>query len=115
MHEAIEGEPIPGDMDAGNVNKFAKKLSEFAGLKMDGVEEIVKGVTDDRGRRVGEIRVSNRDYLAELEADEAKQAEEQDKVRQAERGERFVRDKLGMQPKERETNEENRRSLRTQF
>ena len=76
LHEAIEGEPIPGDMDAGDVNKFAKKLSEFAGLKMDGVEEIVKGVTDDRGRRVGEICVGNRDYLAELEADKAKQAEE---------------------------------------
>ena len=77
MHEAIEGEPIPGD-----VNKFAKKLSEFAGLKMDGVEEIVKGVTDDRRRRVGEICVGNRDYLAELEADKAKQTEEQDKTRQ---------------------------------
>ena len=49
---------------------------------MDGVEEIVKGVTDDRRRRVGEIRVGNRDYLAELEANEAKQAEEQDKVHQ---------------------------------
>ena len=82
MHEAIEGEPIPGDMDARDVNKFAKKLSEFAGLKMDGVEEIVKGVTDDRRRRVGEICVGNRDYLAELEANEAKQAEEQDKVHQ---------------------------------
>ena len=69
-------------LDVGDVNKFAKKLSEFARLKMDGVEEIVKGVTDDRGRRVGEIRVGNRDYLAELEAHEAKQAEEQDKARQ---------------------------------
>ena len=69
-------------MDAGDVNKFAKKLSEFAGLKMDGVKEIVKGMTDERGRRVGEIRVGNRDYLAELEADKAKQAEEQDKARQ---------------------------------
>ena len=55
MHEAIEGEPIPGNMDAGDVNKFAKKLSEFARLKMDGVEEIVKGVTDDRAKTVGEI------------------------------------------------------------
>ena len=82
LHEAIKGEPIPGDMDAEDVNKFAKKLSEFARLKMDGVEEIVKEVTDDRGRRVGEIRVGNRDYLAEQEADEAKQAEEQDKARQ---------------------------------
>ena len=82
LHEAIEGEPIPGDIDARDVNKFAKKLSEFARLKMDGVEEIVQEVTDDRGRRVGKIRVSNKDYLAELEANEAKQAEEQANVRQ---------------------------------
>ena len=64
----------------GIVNKFAKKLSEFARLKMDGVEEIVQEVAYDRGRRVGKIRVDNKDYLAELEADEAKQAEEQAKV-----------------------------------
>ena len=96
LHKAIKGEPILGNMDAGDVNKFAKKLSEFAGLKMDGVEEIVKGVTDDRGRRVGEIRVGNQDYLAELEADEEKQAEEQDKARQV-----F----LDMEAKEREVRE----------
>ena len=77
LHEAIEGEPIPGDMDARDVNKCAKKLSEFARLKMDGVEEIVQEVGDDRGRRVGKICVGNKDYLAELEADEAKQEEEQ--------------------------------------
>ena len=59
-------------MDARDVNKFAKKLSEFAGLKMDGVKEKIKEVTDDRGRRVGKIRVDNKDYLAELEADKAK-------------------------------------------
>ena len=82
LHEAIKGEPIPGDMDARDVNKFAKKLSEFAGLKMDGVEEVVKEVTDDRGRRVGKIHANNKDYLAELEADEAKEAEEQAKARQ---------------------------------
>ena len=82
MHEAIEGELIPRDMDARDVNKFAKKLSEFAGLKMDGVKEIVQEVTDDRGRRVGKISVDYKDYLAELEADEAKQAEEQAKVHQ---------------------------------
>ena len=102
------------------MNKFAKKLSEFARLEMDGVEKIVKEVTDDRGRRVGEIRVGNRDYLAELEADEAKQAEEQDKVRQVfldmEAEEREVRERQAQEAAERrETNGENRRSLRTQF
>ena len=91
-----KGNQYRGDMDAGNVNKFAKKLSEFARLKMDGVEEIVKGMTDDRGRRVGEIHVGNRDYLAELEANEAKQVEEQDKARQV-----F----LDMEAKEREVHE----------
>ena len=108
LHEAIEGEPIPGDMDAEDVNKFAKKLSEFAGLKMDGVEEIVKEVTDDRGRRVGEIRVDNRDYLAEQEADEAKQAEEQDKARQVlldmEAEEREVRERQAREAAERARN-----------
>ena len=39
-------------------------------------------MTDDRGRRVGKIRVGNRDYLADLEADKAKQAEEQAKAHQ---------------------------------
>ena len=49
------------------------------------------------GRRVGKIRVDNKDYLAELKADEAKQAEEQAKAHQVfqdmEAEERFVRDK----------------------
>ena len=39
LHEAIKGESIPGDMSEEDMNKFAKKLSEFAGLKMDGVQE----------------------------------------------------------------------------
>ena len=108
LHEAIEGEPILGDMDAEDVNKFAKKLSEFAGLKMDGVEEIVKEVTDNRGRRVGEIRVGNRDYLAEQEADKAKQAEEQDKAHQVlldmEAEEREVRERQAREAAKRARN-----------
>ena len=92
-------------MDAGDVNKFAKKLSEFAGLRIDGVEEIVKGVTDDRVRRVGEIRVGNQDYLAELEADEENKQKNRIKCVKyfwtwKPKRERFVRDKLGRQPKE---------------
>ena len=108
MHKAIEGEPIPGDMDAGDVNKFAKKLSEFARLKMDGVEGIVKEETDDRGRRVGKIRVSNKDYLAELEADEAKQVVEQAKACQVFQDmgaeEREVRERQGQEAAERAGN-----------
>ena len=77
MHEAIEGELIPGDMSEEDADKFAKKLSEFAGLKMEGVQEIVKDMAEERGRSVGEIRVGNRDYLVELEADEEKQEAEQ--------------------------------------
>ena len=52
MHEAIEEEPIPGDMGVRDVNKFAKKLSEFAGLQMDGIKEIVQEMANDRGRNV---------------------------------------------------------------
>ena len=108
LHEAIEGEPIPGDMDARDVNKFAKKLSEFARLKMDGVEEIFQEVADDRGRRVGKICVDNKDYLAELEANKAKQAEEQAKVRQVfqdmEAEEREVRERQAQKVTERARN-----------
>ena len=90
------------------MNKFAKKLSEFAGLKMDGVEEIVQEVADDRGRRVGKIRVNNKDYLAELEADEAKQAEEQAKACQVfqdmEAKERGVRERQAQEVAKRARN-----------
>ena len=77
MHKAIEGELIPGDMSEEDGDKFAKKLSEFARLKMEGVQEIVKDMAEERGRSVGEIRVGNRDYLAELETDEEKEEAEQ--------------------------------------
>ena len=82
LHEAIEGELIPGDMSEDNVEKFAKKLSEFAGLKMEGIQQIVKDMAEERGRSVGEICVGNTDYLAELEADKEKQEAEQAKARQ---------------------------------
>ena len=82
LHEAIEGELILGDMSEEDVDKFAKKLSEFAGLKMEGVQEIVKDMAEERGSSVGEIRVGNRDYLAELEANEEKQEAEQARARQ---------------------------------
>ena len=80
MHEAIEGEYIPGDMDKDDVKKFAKKLSEFAGLKMEGVQQIVQDMAEERWRSVGKIRVGNKDYLAKLEADEEKQEKEQAKA-----------------------------------
>ena len=82
LHEEIKGESITRDMSKEDVNRFAKKPSEFAGLKMDGVQEIVQEMTNDRGRSVNKIRVDNKDYLAELEADEEKQEEEQARARQ---------------------------------
>ena len=82
LHEAFEGELILGDMDEDDIQKFAKKLSEFAGLKMEGVQRIVHDMAEERGRSVDEIRVDNRDYLAKLEDDEEKQEEEQAKARQ---------------------------------
>ena len=69
-------------MSKEDVNKFAKKLSEFAGLQMDWLQEIVQEMADDRGRSVGKILVDNKDYLAQLEADEEKQEEEQARVQQ---------------------------------
>ena len=80
LHEAIEGELIPGDMDEDDIQKFAKKLSKFAGLKMEGLQQIVQDMAEERGRSVGKIRVGNRDYLAKLEADEEKEEEEQAKA-----------------------------------
>ena len=80
LHEAIEEELIPGDMDEEDVKKFATKLSEFAGLKMEGVKRIVGDMAEERGRNVDKIQVGNKDYLAKLEADEEKQEEEQAKA-----------------------------------
>ena len=108
LHEAIEGEPIPGDMGKADVNKFAKKLSEFVGLKMDGVQEIVQEMADERGRSVGKIRVNNKDYLAELEADEEQIEREQAKVQKVfedmEAQERKVHEKQAQEAAERARN-----------
>ena len=108
LHKAIEGEPIPRDMGKADVNKFAKKLSEFAGLKMDGVQEIVQEMADERGRSVGKIHVNNKDYLAELEADEEQIEREQAKVRKVfedmEAQERKVREKQAQEAAERARN-----------
>ena len=48
LHEAIEGESICGNMSKEAVNKFTKKLSDFVGLKLDGLQEIVQEMTDER-------------------------------------------------------------------
>ena len=90
------------------MNKFAKKLSEFAGLQMDGVQEIVREMTEERERSKDKMRVDNTDYLAELEADEEKQEEEQAKVRQVfedmEAKEREVRERQAQAAAERARN-----------
>ena len=41
---------------------------------------MVQGMVDDRAWSVNKIHVDNRDYLAELEADEDKEEKEQAKV-----------------------------------
>ena len=108
LHEAIEGELIPGDMDEEDVKKFATKLSEFAGLKMEGVKRIVGDMAEERGRNVDKIRVGNKDYLAKLEADEEKQEEEQAKARQVfedmEAEDREVRERQAREVAERARN-----------
>ena len=47
LHEAIEGERISGDMGEDEVNAFAKKLSNFAGMELDGLRKVVKGIVDE--------------------------------------------------------------------
>ena len=49
---------------------------------MDGVQEIVQEVADERGRSVSKICVGNKDYLAKLGADEEKQEKEQARAQQ---------------------------------
>ena len=108
LHEAIEGELIPRNMSEEAMNKFAKKLSEFARLQMDGLQEIVQELTDERERSRDKMRVNNTDYLAELKADEEKQEEEQAKARQVfedmEAKEREVRERQAQEAAERARN-----------
>ena len=81
LHEAMEGETIHKDMSDPYVTQFATKLSDFTGTRLQGVEEIIKEMVQSRQRNEDEMRVKNTDYLAELEADEEKQKEEQEKAK----------------------------------
>ena len=81
LHEAIEGERISGDMGEDEVNAFAKKLSNFAGMELDGLRKVVKGITDERERLVGEVRVQNTALELERAEDEEKEREEQERAR----------------------------------
>ena len=105
-------------MTEEDVNLFAMKLSEFAGLQMDGVQEIVQEMTDDRGRSVNKICVANTDYLAKLEADEEKQEEEQARAPQVfedmEAEDREVRERQAQEMGERARNKW-RRQKRFQY
>ena len=55
LHKTIKGESISGNMSKEAMNKFAKKISEFAGLEFDGLQEIVQEMTDDKGRGANKI------------------------------------------------------------
>ena len=108
LHEAMEGETINENMDDTYVNRFATKLSEFTGTRLEGVKEILKNMVNSRKRNVDEMRVKNTDHLAELEADEEKQEQEQARVRdmfeRIEREDREVRERLAQEAAERERN-----------
>ena len=108
LHEAIEGETINENMDDAYVNRFATKLSEFTGTRLEGVKEILKDMVDSRKRNVNEMRVKNTDHLAELEADEEKQEQEQararDMLERIEREDREVRERLAQEAAVRERN-----------
>ena len=108
LHKAMEGETIHKDMSDSYVTRFATKLSDFTGMRLQGVEEIIKDIVYSKQRNENEMRVKNTDYLAELEADEEKQKEEQEKVRdmfeRIEREEREVHERQAQEAAETERN-----------
>ena len=108
LHEAMEGETINKNMDDAYVTRFATKLSDFTGVQLQVVGEIMKDMVYSRKKNVNEMQVKNTDYLAELEADEEKQEEEQAGVRemfeQIEREDREVRERLAQEAAERDRN-----------
>ena len=81
LHEAIEGERISGDMGEDEVNAFAKKLSNFAGMELDGLRKVVEGIVGERERLVGEVRVQNTALELERAQDEEKEEQEQERAR----------------------------------
>ena len=81
LHEAIEGERISGDMGEDEVNAFAKKLSNFAGMELDGLRNVVEGIVDERGRLAGKVRVQNTALELERADDEEKEEQEQERAR----------------------------------
>ena len=81
LHEAIEGERISGDLTDGEINAFAKKLSNFAGLELGGLRHVVEEIAGERGRLVDEVRVENRAAELQREHDEERVEEEQERAR----------------------------------
>ena len=80
LHEAIEGERISGDMGEDEINAFAKKLSNFAGMELDGLRSVVEGIADERRRLVGEVRVQNTAFELERAHDEDMEQQEQERA-----------------------------------
>ena len=81
LHEAIEGERILGDMGEDEINAFAKKFSNFAGMELGGLRNVVEGIVDERGRLVREVRVQNTAFELERAHDEDMEEQEQERVR----------------------------------
>ena len=46
-------------MTDGEMNAFAKKLSNSAGLELGGLRHVVEDIADDKGRLVNEVGVEN--------------------------------------------------------
>ena len=80
LHEAIEGERISGDMGEDEVNAFAKKLSNFAGMELGGLRN-VEGIVDERGRLAREVHVQNTALELERTHDEDREEQEQERAR----------------------------------
>ena len=81
LHEAIEGERISGDMGEDEINAFAKKLSNFAGMELDGLRSVVEGIADERRRLVGEVCVQNTAFELERAHNEDMEQQEQERAR----------------------------------
>ena len=81
MHEVIEGERISGDMSEGEINAFSKKFSNFAGLELGGLKDVVQRIVDEWERLVGKVRVQNTALELERERDEEREEQEQERAR----------------------------------
>lgn len=77
LHEAIEGESIKKDMTPNKITSFGKKLSEFAGLELAGVKNVITKMVWEKEKLEDEVHDDNEEYLVRMRVDEEREEEEQ--------------------------------------